>query len=102
MYNGLTDALRMSGGKQMRLRSEDLMDDPARYLRRVLRFWGDSVPTGSLDFLNGHVARMRVNPMVDGTPIRFITGSVILRRDERCRDASSRAHRVLVTALTFP
>ena len=102
LYNGLTDALRLSRGAQMRLRYEDLMDDPARHLRRILGFAGDGVATGSLDFLSGNVAKMRSNHMVDGNPIRFITGSVILRRDERWRDASRRGHRALVAALTLP
>jgi hypothetical protein len=102
LYNGLTDALRLSGKAHMRLRYEDLIDEPSKGLRQVLGFAQDRVKSGSLDFLSGNVATVRSNHMVDGNPIRFTTGSVTLRRDEQWRSDSRPAHRVIVTLLTYP
>jgi hypothetical protein len=100
LYNGLADALSLIGIPHIRVRYEDLVDDPAQHLSRILGLAG--AQTSSLDFLRGGVAALRTNHIVDGNPIRFTTGRVTLHRDEDWTSAMPRGQRALVTGLTFP
>jgi hypothetical protein len=100
VYNGLAAGLRTSGIPFMRLRYEDLVDDPTASIDRILAFAGHS--PADLDFIDGRVASLRGNHMVDGNPVRFRTGQVELVRDEEWRDKLSPRDRNLVTALTLP
>jgi hypothetical protein len=102
LYNGMADGLRLTGVPYTRLRYEDLVDDPAQHLNRILAFGQVRAQASSLDFLSGRVATLRSNHMVDGNNVRFNTGIVTLRRDDDWRSGMPRWQRAAVTAVTYP
>lgn len=83
------------------VRYEDLMDDPARELRRVLRLAGvpSEVP---LTHLHGNSVELRPAHTVAGNPMRFRTGRLVLRRDEGWRTDLSPRSQALVETVTWP
>jgi hypothetical protein len=100
LYNGLAAGLRSTGIPFTRVRYEDLVDDPGSSLARILDFAGR--PPSRLPFVDGRMATLSANHMVDGNPARFRTGTVALRRDDEWRTKLPANHRRLVTGLTYP
>lgn len=83
------------------VRYEDLIDDPERQLRRVLRLAGvpDEVP---LDHLDAGSVTLGQGHTVAGNPMRFRTGRMVLRRDEGWRSGLPRRSQALVAVATWP
>ncbi len=83
------------------VRYEDLMDDPAAELRRVLSLAGlpSDVP---LTQLHGDAVELRPAHTVAGNPMRFRTGRLVLRRDEGWRTDLPKRSQALVELVTWP
>ncbi|MBP2707215.1 sulfotransferase [Microbispora sp. RL4-1S] len=91
------EALRRKGVEVVRVRYEDLLDDPARTVRDLAARLG--LDAGDLGFLGDREARLGVAHTVSGNPMRFAVGRIALRR----RPAPLPPYqRWLVTALTLP
>lgn len=89
----------------LRMRYEDFMAAPEASLRRVAGFARLPEPA-SFPFLAGDGASIWADlgraHTVSGNPMRFSTGRIPIRRDERWRTSMPPTQRRAVTALTFP
>ena len=99
LYNGSARLLLTARVPYLFSRYEDLVDDPQDELRRVLRFAGLPEATG---FLEGGTARLLPNHTVDGNPMRFSSGPLVIRRDDAWRTEMDAGDRRLVTTITRP
>jgi hypothetical protein len=102
LYNGLTRSVRRAGVPYLLARYEDFVAAPEDFLPRIAGMAGTRPSEGDLRFLSD--GRVALNPdhTVDGNPMRFAVGDVILRPDQSWRRNMPFADRVLVTALTAP
>lgn len=83
----------------LRVRYEDLVDDPQRWFGRIVRFCGGD-PAG-LPLSDGKV-RMGPSHTAGGNPDRLTTGQVEIRPDERWREELDAVDGLLATALGLP
>lgn len=88
-----------SNGRYLRVRHEDLTEEPRRVVAEVLRFAGldDESPVDE----DGKVT-LGVNHTVTGNPDRLSQGTVAIRPDERWRAELPAAHSAVSTALALP
>lgn len=90
-----------AGWRVLRVRYEDLVARPRACLERIFEFAGEK--PASLDFLDtGRSAQLTPSHTVSGNPMRFDTGPVRLVADTEWRLQMRPAHRVAVTAMTYP
>jgi len=103
--NAAFHLLARLGCPTMRLRYEDFIAAPEAALRRVADFAGLPSQAG-FPFLGTDGASSWVEldsaHSVSGNPMRFATGKIPIRRDERWRTCLPKVQRRAVTALTFP
>ncbi len=92
--------LGTDSSRYMRLRYEDLVQQPRESLEQVLSFVGE--PGQSLPFISSRTVQLGGNHTVGGNPARFRTGVVELQPDDEWKTAMKPAHKGLVTALTWP
>jgi len=99
--NALAEAyVRPGSSRYMQLRYETLIDRPKQALQQILELVDE---TASLDFVNGKTVEIRKdNHSVFGNLVRFQSGAVELRADERWRKEMKSGHKLAVTALTLP
>lgn len=102
LYNGLTQSVARRGGHYLLLRYEDLIARPEHHLRAVIAHAGEPTDTVELPFLTDQGALLAQNHLVDGNPVRFAKGPVVLRADDEWRTKMRPGHRRAVTALTLP
>ncbi|MGN6793571.1 MAG: sulfotransferase domain-containing protein [Streptosporangiaceae bacterium] len=104
--NGALQLLARRGTPVLRVRYEDLVQATEQTLRRSATFAG--VPAGdvSLPFLHAEgderYTELTTAHTASGNPMRFTTGRLAIRGDERWRAAMPARHRRTVTALTLP
>jgi sulfotransferase family protein len=96
--------LAARGTPVLRIRYEDLVAAPAATLTRVAAFAGLAAGPRELSFLDpgGEWAQLHAAHTASGNPMRFRTGRIDIRRDEKWRFDMPAGHRRLVTALTLP
>lgn len=99
--NVLVGALPRFGVREATVHYEALVADPAAELRRALGKLGLDVPE-QLPFLDGNAARLSAAHTLDGNPMRFERGPVILRPDDEWRQALPDRDRRVVEAITWP
>lgn len=106
VQNGALHALSRLGTTTLRIRYEDLVRDPAATLREVAAFAG--LPEGSgpeilhTDASGNWWADLGVAHTASGNPMRFTTGRIPIRPDDKWRTAMLPGNRRAVTALTLP
>jgi hypothetical protein len=100
-YNGATSALKRLEIPYLRVRYEDLVEDPARRLREILAFVGENADA-DLSFVRQGSVSLGENHLVDGNPVRSARGQVSLQIDDDWRTRLPRRRRYVVTALTLP
>jgi hypothetical protein len=105
VHNAAFHLLASLGCPTMRLKYEDFISAPQAAMRRVSDFAGLPAQAG-YPFL-GHDGAARWAQLdeahsVSGNPMRFATGNVAIRPDQRWRTDMPKGHRRAVTALTFP
>jgi hypothetical protein len=110
--NGAVALLARCGTPTLRVRYEDLIAAPAATLARIAAFAGLPVsadgPAGAGGppiigrDASGYWAELGAAHTVSGNPMRFTTGRVPIRKDERWRTAMPGRQRRTVTALTLP
>lgn len=98
----------------LRVRYEDLIDDPSKWLHRALEY---AVPKSSgpgqpdrppslareeLGFLRGRTAQIGETHTVSGNPLRFHQGPLELAVDDKWRSALSSGSRATITLATAP
>jgi hypothetical protein len=105
VQNAAFHLLARRGCPTMRLKYEDFIAEPELTLRRVTGFAG--LPAqASYPFLTAdgasRWAHLGGGHSVSGNPMRFTTGQVPIRRDERWRTSMPKVQQRAVTALTLP
>jgi Sulfotransferase family len=104
--NGALQVLAMEGVPTLRVRYEDLVASPAAVLREIAGFGGIPIGTRGLGFLGGEPAapwaELSASHTASGNPMRFVTGRIPIRTDDRWRTDMPAAQRRTVTALTLP
>ena len=104
--NGALQLLARRGTPVLRVRYEDLVKETDLTLRRAATFAG--VPAGdlTLPFLHARgderYAELTPAHTASGNPMRFTTGRLAIRDDDRWRAAMPDGPRRTVTALTLP
>lgn len=100
VFNSAMHLLKPGGGQRyIRLRYEDLVNDPKSALGAVCRLI--ETPDASLDFLDAEPIKLRTQHSVNGNPDRF-SRTITLRKDFEWKERMRPAHRAIVTALTLP
>lgn len=89
-----------SAGRYLRLRYEDLVEEPRESLERILRMVGEE--DADLPFVRGRKVEVGVSHTVAGNPGRFRTGAMELRLDDEWEGRMRLKDKALVTALTLP
>jgi Sulfotransferase domain len=106
MQNAALQLLARTGTPTLRVRYEDLVTRPEKTLAQIASFAGLPAAGRDLGFLStddgGPWAELRSAHTASGNPMRFLTGRVAIRGDERWRSAMPAAQRRTVTALTLP
>lgn len=104
--NGALQLLAREGVPTLRVRYEDLVMAPAATLARVADFAGIAASGTALDFLGDDAdaswAELGASHTASGNPMRFATGKIAIRTDDRWRTAMPTTQRRTVTALTLP
>lgn len=101
VWNVTIEALgKRRKGAYRQLRYEDLMENPEDRVGEVLEFAG--TPATVLPFAGPRKVRLGTNHTVSGNPIRFDTGTIELRADERWRTQLSRSAATTAGLLTWP
>jgi len=98
--NAASGLLKRLGVPLLRIRYEDLVADPGTTMRAVTRFMNlpDSTPLP----LDGSTAHLAATHTASGNPMRFTTGDISIRADEKWRTELPSKDRRLVHALTWP
>lgn len=106
MQNGALQLLARRGSSVLRIRYEDLVAAPQDTLATAAAFGGVRLSRGDLAFLgtadDAPCATLHEAHTASGNPMRFATGPVTIRGDERWRSAMPGSHRRTVTAMTLP
>jgi hypothetical protein len=106
VQNQALQLLARTGTPTLRVRYEDLVTAPALTLAKIAAFAGLPSAGRDLHFLSadrgGRWADLRAAHTASGNPMRFLTGRVAIRGDDRWRSAMPVGQRRTVTAMTFP
>jgi hypothetical protein len=106
VQNASLQLLARMGTPTLRVRYEDLVSSPEATLAQIASFAGLPLRGRPMEFLGsdsgGQWAQLRATHTASGNPMRFQTGRVAIRGDERWRSAMPPAQRSAVTALTLP
>ncbi|MFG2085668.1 MULTISPECIES: sulfotransferase [unclassified Spirillospora] len=100
--NGAYQLLARRGVRVRRMRYEDFVADPRARLRDIARFAGLPADGAALAFVGDGRAELTVNHTASGNPMRFRTGRIDVRSDDRWRTALPAADQRRVTAMTLP
>lgn len=100
--NVVYDLLRSTGTPTLRVQYERLADQPRAEIERILRFAGERVDAGTLDFIGDGFAELGATHSVSGNPMRFDTGRVPLRLDAEWKEKMPPRDRTIVSAITAP
>jgi hypothetical protein len=100
-FNGAAEILlrNVDPTHHRRERYEDLVNDPARSLDRVLALFGRSLPSGLVADGRVHLAATH---SAAGNPRRFDTGDVVLREDRGWESELPALDRRLIRAISAP
>ena len=99
------NAIVQSMGRRLpylRVRYEDFVEAPKDALLDILAFVGLGQEPSQLPFLDGDTLDLAASHSVAGNPMRFQTGSVPIRRDNRWQSEMPKGRRRTVEALTSP
>ena len=90
----------------LRVRYEDLVTAPEQTMLLLTAFAGLRAEPSALDFISAEgdsrFAVLHEAHTASGNPMRFATGQVSIRGDERWTTAMPAAQRRAVTAMTLP
>jgi hypothetical protein len=98
--------LARRGTPVLRVRYEDLVRSPEQTVQLLADFAGLPADANTLGFIgtdgDSRTAMLHEAHTASGNPMRFSTGKVSIRGDERWREAMPGGHRRAVTAMTLP
>jgi Sulfotransferase family len=91
---------RFGRGAYLRVRYEDLVQDPISWVRRIAEFAGSASP--DVPISTDGVLTLAPTHSVAGNPMRHRTGAVPIAADDEWQHGMSRRSHAVVTALTAP
>ena len=104
--NGAMQLLARTAVPVLRVRYEDAARAPETAIRDIAAFAGLAVGGTALRFLGGaggdRWAELHAAHTASGNPMRFTTGRIPIRLDEKWRTGMPAGQRRVVTALTLP
>lgn len=100
LYNLGLQFLRWHSDSYTLIRYEKLATNPGEVLNKLLTHMGEL--KRSLDFLDGHRAKIQTVHTVSGNPLRFQQGIIEIRPDTEWQRKMKALDRYLVTLLTWP
>lgn len=103
VWNGLTAfrfGRRSQSGQYLRMRYEDIMENPRRAASEIAAFAG--IDPSSLPFTDDIHADLATSHVIAGNPNRMDDGSVTFSLDRRWETAMSTGDKAKVTLLTMP
>lgn len=99
LVNLMTEwASRRVGSKYLRIRYEDLVENPKKTLKEILQLIPEA--TDELDFLEGRMAILGKTHSIAGSNVRFKECPIELRLDERWKESLPERNRAMVDGLT--
>jgi hypothetical protein len=101
-YNASFCSLRRSGVRYLRIRYEDLVYAPERWLREIAETARVASGAQAFAFLGNGYANLMRSHCIAGNPMRFQSGRLAIREDDDWRAVLPRRSRVVVTGLTLP
>lgn len=101
-HNAAFEALRYLGTPTLLLRYETFVAHPRATAKSVAEFAGVSAPPDSMSFVEDHQVVLSAGHTTSGNPMRFKTGPVPIRADEKWRQSLPVSRQRMVTALTLP
>ena len=101
-YNVSFCSLNRSGVRYLRIRYEDLVRAPERWLREVARAARVASGARAFTFLGDGYASLMRSHCIAGNPMRFQSGRLAIREDDEWRTVLPRRSQILVTSLTLP
>jgi hypothetical protein len=101
-YNSAMELLRALHVPYVRLRYEDLVNDPQKQILRVGSCGKLLNVAADVGFVNKDEALVGKHHTLAGNPMRFHEGALKLHLDDRWKTQGTAADRRLVTALTWP
>jgi hypothetical protein len=99
--NVLLPLVKYRSARYMRIRYEDLVQEPRQELGRVECFMEDHAGISNV-LLADNTFRLGVDHTVNGNPMRFQKGMLEVRPDEAWQHRMKPRDKWLVTALTWP
>jgi hypothetical protein len=106
LQNGALQLLARRDAKVLRVRYEDLVSSVKPTLRQIGAFAGVAADEAGLAFIGGDEksqwAELGQSHTAAGNPMRFTTGKIAIRADDRWQTAMPHRQRRAVTALTLP
>ena len=97
--NILSERLRANGFPYLRVRYEDLVEDPEGITRAILAFAG--LPFDELSYIRGKSIHVQASHIPLGNPGKFVRGGVEVRGDFRWRSGLSWHKQMLVQLITW-
>jgi hypothetical protein len=101
-YNASFCSLRKSGIRYLRIRYEDLVRTPERWLREIAEVARVASGNQEFTFLGDGYADLMRSHCIAGNPMRFQSGRLAIREDDEWRSALPLRSQVVVTSLTLP
>jgi hypothetical protein len=101
-YNASFCSLRRSDIKYLRVRYEDLMRAPERWLREIAKLARIASEAQAFTFLGDGYANLMRSHCIAGNPMRFQSGRLAIHEDDEWRSVLPRRSQVVVTSLTLP
>lgn len=101
IMNGLLHSLKRGGTPYIRVRYEDLVNNPREAIREVMRILSLDMP-GDEIFDTERDVSLGVDHTVSGNPNRFQRGAVKIKPDYEWQEKMSGMDKITVTSLTWP
>lgn len=98
--NIFSEILTGSSTRALRVRYEDLMEDPVNVVNSIAQL--ASVSSRGITHILPHKAVVPTAHTISGNPMRFVKGDLPLRLDDEWATAMPLSDRRVVTALTWP
>jgi hypothetical protein len=98
--NAAIEYSKSMGVRYLRVRYEDLATRPERTVDQIGEFIGKKLV--GIPFTNSNGVDLSPGHLVYGNPMRFQQGGVAIRLDDAWRRKMRLAHRLVVTAITWP
>jgi hypothetical protein len=101
LTNAAADAVRARHGpSSLLIRYEDFMEDPRGHVAAAVEL--AAINANPSPFTDERTVTLSANHTVSGNPDRFVTGSTVLRQDDRWQSEMPASMRAVVSTIAWP